>query len=90
MTELGNSFSELDLKCDFPAREAFRKALFEHLLALNERKERSATPIKSMDFDESDPEIRELADDELEMLAAARGQSFVPQDWTGLSSLDGG
>ena len=81
MRKLGNKPLNLDLKCDFPARESFREELLANLLVMDEREMHQAAPIGSTEHPESDPEIRELSDDELEMLAAAQGQPTIPPVW---------
>lgn len=77
----GNSHPDLDLKCDFPARETFREALLSRLLALNERKAHEVPSIRNAESPEFDSDARELSDSELEMLAAAQGQQPIPNEW---------
>ncbi|MBQ3301910.1 MAG: hypothetical protein IJH04_07200 [Eggerthellaceae bacterium] len=76
MNELGNRFSDPNLTCNFPARTSFREALLDRLLAQNEQLASSSAAA----IGEVDPEARELADDELELLAAAMGDYFAPED----------
>lgn len=78
MRKLGKDKSGLDLKSDFPARESFRKALFERMLAASSQQAERKADAR---FDDFDPEIRELSDDELEMLAAAQGSIPIPREW---------
>lgn len=78
MREHDDNFSDLDLRCDFPARESFRESLRVRLLAINgQDKAASSGNVKYLaDY----PEVRELADSELEMLSAAGGDPFVPDE----------
>ena len=76
MNELGNRFSDPNLKCNFPARKSFREALLDRLLAQNEQLASSSAAT----IGEVDPEARELTDNELELLAAAMGGYFTPED----------
>ena len=71
MDRIESSFEEFDLSCDFPARESFREALLERLLALNEQQ---ASPQAGA------ARIVMLSDSELEMLAAAQGDDAVPAE----------
>ena len=78
MTKLGENISGLNLKCDFPARESFREALLERLLAI---KDQQAERGNGAQLADDDLEMRTLSDDELEMLAAAKGQPISLPDW---------
>ena len=86
MVKLGNNHSNLDLKCDFPARESFRESLLTRLFSLDERGTREKEPDGGMNYLGDDPEIRELSDSDLEMLAAARGEMQYNKGWLGGSS----
>ena len=66
MSILDDNYSDLDLKCDFPARESFREALLSRLLAVDVQ----PTPT------ENDSGLRKLDDSELKLLAAARGDVY--------------
>ena len=78
MMMFGTNFSGLDLRCDFPARESFRNDLLSRLLVINELTEEKNQNTGNL---EDDPDARELTDSELEMLAAARGETAFPKDW---------
>ena len=78
MTKLGENISGLNLKCDFPAREPFREALLERLLAIKDQQAERGNDAQLAD---DDLEVRALSDDELEMLAAAKGQPISLPDW---------
>ena len=78
MTKLGENISGLNLKCDFPARESFREALLERLLAIKDQQAERGNDAQLAD---DDLEVRALSDDELEMLAAAKGQPISLPDW---------
>ena len=78
MTKLGENISGLNLKCDFPARDSFREALLERLLAIKDQQAERGNDAQLAD---DDLEVRALSDDELEMLAAAKGQPISLPDW---------
>ena len=78
MTKLGENKSGLNLKCDFPARDSFREALLERLLAIKDQQAERGNDAQLAD---DDLEVRALSDDELEMLAAAKGQPISLPDW---------
>lgn len=78
MIKLGENKSGLNLKCDFPAREPFREALLERLLAIKDQQAERGNDARLVD---DDLEMRTLSDDELEMLAAAKGQPISLPDW---------
>ena len=78
MTKLGENKSGLNLKCDFPTRESFREALLERLLAIKDQQAERENDARLVD---DDLEMRTLSDDELEMLAAAKGQPISLPDW---------
>mgnify|MGYP007105516796 CR=1 FL=1 len=69
MNYLNDNHSDLDLKCDFPARESFQDGLLARLLDAD-RQARELTQL------EDDSEARELSDSELELLAAAQGDIY--------------
>ena len=73
-----NSF-ERSLKCDFPARESFREALLENLLAMNEQ-EQQASPSEHAEKLKSATRAVKLEDADLEMLAAAEGEERFFRD----------
>jgi len=78
MTKLGENISGLNLKCDFPARDSFREALLERLLVIKGQQAERGNDAQLAD---DDLEVRALSDDELEMLAAAKGQPISLPDW---------
>jgi len=73
MGAFDDNTSRLDLKCDFPARESFRKELLARL--------RTISPQGDSTEDPSEFHARELSDSDLEMLAAAQGQTHQPDNW---------
>ena len=81
MRKLDNNLSDLDLKCDFPARESFREALLERLLAMDEQGAHEPIPIEGAELPKDDLEARELSDSELDMLAAAQGHMYARESW---------
>ena len=68
--------TNIDLTCDFPARESFRMTLLERLLAMNEQGLQAESSEVTWDHSEHDSGIRVLSDSELEMLAAAQGDLY--------------
>ena len=76
MGELGSKYTDLSLKCDFPARESFREALLERLKGLDGCQSDHAAGLGGT-FDEGLEPV-ELSDDELEMLAAAGSLPLDP------------
>lgn len=77
MRKLGDNLSDLDLKCDFPARESFREALLERLIAIDEQGTKGPMSVQGAGSSEDDLEARELSDTELDMLAAAQGDMYA-------------
>ena len=71
---------EAELKCDFPARESFKKALLSRLRSLDGETLREASFDESEIMQEGVPEIRELSDSDLELVAAAQGDFFTQDD----------
>ena len=82
MKVFGDNSPDLDLKCDFPAREAFREALLARLLTLN-----ASHPIAQSEESATsricEPDFRELSDDELDLLSAAGSDTLGPDNWAG-------
>lgn len=72
-----DNHSELDLKCDFPARESFRKSLLEYLRSIGEQEPRERF-LSMPQHQDDDHEIQELSDSDLDMLAAAQGHPIAP------------
>ena len=79
MRQFENSSTGIDLRCDFPARESFREALLSRLLDMNESGQKATSEDAADPFD-SELDMRELSDTELEMLAAAQGGILFPQE----------
>jgi len=83
MTVFDDRSLDLDLKCDFPARASFREALLERLKATEAHEAPS-----DAELSEGDLEMRELADDELEVLYAARGDAYAKAQADALAALE--
>ena len=69
-----NEFSEVDLKCDFPARDSFRESLLSRVRAMNEMKRKLDA---SEDLEEGQDSLMradDLEDSDLDLLAAAQGE----------------
>ena len=77
MMRLEDTFPENSLKCDFPARESFRESLISDLLSMDEGELQRASSNRTFDTCKDEDWAFELGDDELEMLAAARGDGFI-------------
>lgn len=71
-----NSF-ENDLKCEFPARESFRKALLSDLLAMNDEELEQTPATEPCEKRKDATRVVKLEDADLEMLAAAEGEQRV-------------
>ena len=76
MAEFRDIFAGIDLKCDFPARESFREELLARLLDMDTPDWQAGRSTGS----EVDLESRELSDSDLELLAAAQGEPFIPKE----------
>ncbi len=79
MNKHAGTFSESDLRCDFPARESFRESLLERLLSMDE----------SELAREREPQIIELSDSDLDLVAAAQSDFFGMQNPTGFTGSPG-
>lgn len=70
---------EKSLKCDFPARETFSEALLEDLLAMNEQ-ELQVASADHVEKPQRAAKVVKLGEAELQMLAAAEGETPVHGD----------
>ena len=73
-----NSF-ERSLKCDFPARESFREALLENLLAMNGQEQQDSSA-EHAEKPKRTARVLKLDDADLETLAAAEGEERFPRE----------
>ncbi|MBO4365186.1 MAG: hypothetical protein J5804_02700 [Eggerthellaceae bacterium] len=73
MTILDRNDKHLDLACDFPARETFRKSLLNRL----KTNIADGSPIDKPA--QTEPRNVRLDDDDLDMLAAAQGDLKPPK-----------
>ena len=72
--ESNTEFSEIDLKCDFPARDSFRESLLSRVLAMNGMKRRVDVSEDPEEGQDSPMRANDLEDSDLDMLAAAQGE----------------
>jgi len=70
---------EKSLKCDFPARETFSEALLEDLLAMNEQ-ELQVASADHVEKPQRAAKVVKLGEAELQMLAAAEGETRIVED----------
>ena len=69
-----NEFSEVDLKCDFPARDSFRESLLSRVLAMNEMKRKIDASESPYEGQDAYLQADDLDDSDLDLLSAAQGE----------------
>ncbi len=79
MGVLNNDSFEKSLKCDFPARKTFSEALLEDLLAMNEQ-ELQVASADHVEKPQRAAKVVKLGEAELQMLAAAEGETRIVED----------